>query len=299
MESEQDFEELFSEAFLRKLERIRILTRKGIKGPTRGEHASWRRGTSLDFLDYRKYQVGDDFRYVDWNVYGRSDKLFLKLFKSEEDLSIHILLDASRSMGQGSPSKLYYAGRLAAALSYIGLSNLDRVGLAAFRKNLKAVNSPQHGLKSYPSLIRFLKELQAEGETDINGSLREYAEVCKRPGVAVIMSDLFDPRGFEQGLESLLIRKFDIILFHVLEDEELNPSMRGYFNLEEVETHQTRKMSMDSGLIRQYQERLTRFVRDIRDFCHHRGINYSLCNTRIPVEEFLIRYLSQGAVFTY
>ena len=299
MEDERNFEELFSEEFLRKLERIKILSRKGIKGPTRGEHAASRSGTSLDFLDYRKYQVGDDFRYVDWNVYGRSDKLFLKLFKSEEDLSIHILLDASRSMGEGSPAKFFYAKRLAAALSYIGLANLDRVGLASFRQKLENVYTPQRGQKSYSHLMKFLKEVLVEGETDINASLTDYAETCKRPGVAVIMSDLLDPKGINQGLESLLIRKFDIIIFHILDHEELSPSMKGYFIIEEVETHETRKMNLDSGLIKLYQDRMEMYLKRIRDFCYNRGINYYLCDTQVPVEDFLIRYLSQGAVFTY
>ena len=298
MEPEQDPEELFSEAFLRKLERIKIISRKGVKGPTKGEHASWHRGTSLDFLDYRKYQVGDDFRYVDWNVYGRLDRLYLKLFKSEEDLSIHILLDVSRSMGQGSPSKFFYAKRLAAALGYIGLSNLDRVGLAAFSQKLEAVHMPQRGQKSYPALIKALRERPLAGETDINASLAEYAETCPHPGVAVIISDLLDPKGFRRGLEALLIRKFDITIFHVLDQEELSPSRKGYFVLEEVETRQTRKMNLDSSLIRLYQERLDRFLQDIRGFCYSRGIHYSLCDTRTPVEDFLIRHLAQGAVFT-
>ena len=299
MEDEREVEELFSEEFLRKLERIKILSRKGKKGPTRGEHAASRSGTSLDFLDYRKYQVGDDFRYVDWNVYGRSDKLFLKLFKSEEDLSIHLLLDASQSMGEGSPSKYFYAKRLAAALSYIGLSNLDRVGLAAFRQRLEEVHTPQRGQKSYSHLIRFLKEMPVEGETNINASLTEYAETCKRPGVAVIMSDLLDPKGIRQGLESLLLRKFDIILFHILDHQELSPSMRGYFIFEEVETHETRKINLDAGLIRLYQDHLEKYLKGIRDFCYSRGINYYLCDTNVPVEDFLIQYLSQGMVFTY
>jgi uncharacterized protein (DUF58 family) len=298
MEEERESEELFSEEFLRKLERIKILSRKGIKGPTRGEHAASRSGTSLDFLDYRKYQVGDDFRYVDWNVYGRSDKLFLKLFKSEEDLSIHVLLDASRSMGEGSPSKFFYAKRLAAALSYIGLSNLDRVGLAAFRQKLGEVYTPQRGQKSYAHLIRFLKGMPVEDETDISTSLTEYAETCKRPGVAIILSDLLDPKGIKPGLESLLIRKFDIILFHILEHEELSPSVKGYFILEEVETHETRKMNLDSSLIRLYHDRLEMYLKDIREFCYNRGINYYLCDTSVPVEDFLIQYLSQGTVFT-
>lgn len=299
MELQQEREELFSEEFLRKLERIKLLSRKGIKGPTRGEHASWHSGTSLDFLDYRKYQVGDDFRYVDWNVYGRSDKLFLKLFKSEEDLSIHLLLDASRSMGLGSPSKLFYAKRLAAALGYIGLSNLDRVGLAAFRQTLAEYYAPQRGQKSYPALIRFLKDMPAEGETAVNGSLTEYADTCRHPGVVVVMSDLFDPRGFKPGLEALLVRKFDIILFHILDHEELSPSTRGYFILEEVETHENRRMNLDGRIIKLYKDRLEAFLKDVRDFCYNRGVNYYLCDTRVPVEEFLIRYLSQGAGFRY
>jgi uncharacterized protein (DUF58 family) len=153
MADNENMESFLDEEFLRKLEKLKILAQRGRKGPTKGEHISWRSGASLEFLDYRKYQVGDDFRYIDWNVYGRLDKLFLKLFRAEEDLNVHILIDTSRSMGTGNPLKDIYAKKIAAALSYIGLANLDRVGITSFSDSLGETQLPEKGRSVYFNLL--------------------------------------------------------------------------------------------------------------------------------------------------
>jgi len=297
MEASNEMNSFLDEDFLRKLERLKILARKGLKGPSKGEHHSWRSGTSLEFLDYRKYQVGDDFRYVDWNVYGRLDRLFLKLFRSEEDLSIHILLDVSLSMGQGTPPKVVYAKKLAAALGYIGLANLDRVGLTPFADSLGEARSPQKGRRAYQSILNALVAMNPEGKTDLNWCLTEYASISRQPGVAVILSDLMDPKGFEKGLEALQHRKFDITLIQVLDHEELFPSSRGYLVLKDVETRETKRITLDAGLRDSYMEKMKGFRERIREFCLERGADYCLSDTSIPFEDFLLDYLTKGLIF--
>ncbi|MBW2621390.1 MAG: DUF58 domain-containing protein [Deltaproteobacteria bacterium] len=297
MADNENIESFLDEEFLRKLEKLKILAQRGRKGPTKGEHISWRSGASLEFLDYRKYQVGDDFRYIDWNVYGRLDKLFLKLFRAEEDLNIHILIDMSRSMGTGSPLKDIYAKKIAAALSYIGLANLDRVGITSFSDQLGETQSPERGRSVYFNLLNYLKSLNPSGRTDFNHCLTEYASTTKRPGMAIILSDLLDPNGIEEGLEALRHKRFDIALLQIFDREELFPSLNGYLTLREVETGATKKITLDASLLASYRRKIQEFLENIRDLCLLGGVDYYLADTGLSFEDFLFDYLTSAAVF--
>jgi uncharacterized protein (DUF58 family) len=292
-----DIESFLDEDFLRKLEKLKILAQKGIKGPVKGEHDSWRSGASLEFLDYRKYQAGDDFRYIDWNVYGRLDKLFIKLFRAEEDLTIHMLVDMSQSMGSGNPPKDIYAKKVTAALCYLGLANLDRVGVTSFADILGEAKPPERGRQVYLSVLRYLLSLRPGGKTDLNSCLTEYASACKRSGIAIIVSDLLDPKGFEKGVEALSYGRFDITLIQILDREELFPSLNGYLTLKEVETGEIKRITLDGALLELYRERIRNFLESIKDLCLRSGIDYYLCNTSMPFEDFLLDYLMKGALF--
>jgi uncharacterized protein (DUF58 family) len=289
-------EDFLDEDFLRKLERLKLLAGRVIKGPQKGEHGSWRSGTSLEFQDYRKYQVGDDFRYVDWNVYGRLDKLFLKLFHSEEDLRVHILLDVSRSMAYGQPSKTLVAKQIAAALSYIAIANLDHVALVSFADSIVTSLGSQRGKKAYHSILRYLRDLKPKGETRLNASLTDFASTCTRPGLAVIISDLLDTQGLEKGLEALMQRKFKTTLIQVLDHEELFPSLDGYLILKEMETGETKRITLSDDLRSLYREKMEQFLQEIREFCLRKGIGYYLLDTSIPFEDFLFDYLAKGTL---
>jgi uncharacterized protein (DUF58 family) len=282
---------LLDEDFLRKLEKLKLLIRKGAKGPFRGEHISWRSGTSLEFMDYRKYQAGDDFRYVDWNVFGRLDKLFIKLFRSEEDLIIHILIDMSRSMEIGNPPKELYAKKIAAALSYICLANLDKVTVTSFSDSLHKPCSPERGKKVYISILNYLNSVRPNGITRLNSCLAEYATAFRRPGAAVVISDFMDPYGFRNGLEALRYAGFNVTLIHILDHQELFPILDGYLQLEEIETNETRKITLDKSILEAYKEKITLFIRDIKELCGKNRIDYYLTDTSIPVEEFLLYFL--------
>ncbi len=297
MAVDNDIESFLDEDFLRKLERLKILAQKGIKGLIKGEHNSWRSGASLEFLDYRKYQAGDDFRYIDWNVYGRLDKLFVKLFHAEEDLTIHILVDMSQSMAAGNPPKDIYAKKVAAALCYLGLASLDRVGVTSFADSLGESKLPERGKQVYLSVLKYLLSLRPEGETNLNSCLTEYASACKRPGIAIILSDLLDPKGFEKGLEALSYGRFDVTLIHILDHEELFPSLNGYLTLREVETGEMNRITLDGALLELYRKSMGDFLENIKDLCRKSGIDYYLWNTSMPFEDFLLDYLTKGTLF--
>ena len=290
-------ESFIDDDFLQRLEKLKIVTRKSARSPRRGEYRAWQSGEGLEFLDYRKYQPGDDLRYVDWSVYGRLDKLFIKLFHAEKGQTAHILLDISRSMDSGHPSKALTAKKIAAALSYICLSNLDKTGLMAFNSTTAGIKAPARGKKQYPEVLKFLLSLQPSGRTDLNGCLAEYAAVCKNPGIAVVISDLFDPQGYEEGLKALAYRDFDINLIQVLNREELFWSKTGNLLLNDCETGAEKTIFVDRHLLEIYRQKITAFIAGIKRYCGHYGIDYYLCDTSLPFEDLLTDYLARGALF--
>jgi uncharacterized protein (DUF58 family) len=292
-----DTESFIDDAFLKKLEKLKIVTRIRTRNPVRGEHRSWQSGDGLEFLDYRKYHYGDDLRYVDWSVYGRLDKLFIKLFHAEKGQTAHILLDMSLSMKAGNPSKDITAKKIAAAISYICLSNLDKTGLMAFNEKIVAVKAPARGKKQYPGVLKFLLSHNPSNQTNVNGCLAEYASICKNPGIAIILSDLFDPKGYEDGLKALAYRNFDINLIHVLDHDELFWSKTGHLSLLETETGENKVTFVDKQVLALYRKKIDAFISKIKNYCSHYGINYFLCDTRIPFEDLLTNYLSKGALF--
>ena len=284
------------EKFLKQLEKLKIVTKKGVKGPERGEHKSWRSGEGLEFLAYRKYQPGDDLRYVDWSVYGRLDKLFIKLFHAEENQTIHLLLDTSRSMGSGNPPKDISAKKIAAAVGYIGLANFDKITLMAFSDKIVEMRSPVRGKRKYPEVLNFLLSVVPDANTDVNACLSEYASICKYPGIALVISDLFDSKGYQDGLKALTYRNFDIHLIQVLDHEEIFWSQTGTFVLRDVETGEKKVTFLDKRLLELYRKRVNSFLSDIHNFCSNYGIHHYLYDTGVPFEDFLIDYLTKGAI---
>lgn len=281
----------FTSEFLAQLERLTLASRRAFRGRVRGERRSPRKGHSVEFCDYRAYGSGDDLRYVDWNVYGRLDRLHVKLFVDEEDLRLHLLLDASQSMGFGAPGKLQFAARLAAALGFVGLVNLERVGVAVLRERVSEGWPPVRGRSQFPALADFLGRLQPGGATNLNAALGAYAMRAREPGLAVIVSDLMDPGGFEMGVRALLERRFEVHVIHVLDPEELNPTLGGDLRLHDSETAETREITVDGDVLRAYRQRLTQFLEKIEGFCRSQEIGYRRVSTDVSVEEFVLGQL--------
>jgi uncharacterized protein (DUF58 family) len=290
--------DLFDGDFLKKLEYLSLVSRRLYRGEARGGHASPRRGASVDFADYRGYQPGDDFRFIDWNIFARLDRLFVKLFAEEEDLSVHLLLDASRSMAFGSPRKMDYARRLAAALGYVGLSSLDRVGAASFSDRLGATLAPRRGRSQVFHLLDHLGRIAAGGRTDISRALEEYALRSGSPGLAVVVSDLLDGAGsaaWQRGLQALRYRGFDVVLVQVLDRDEIAPNQEGLLRFADMETGRTLSVAVDARLRAAYRRRTTAFFAGIEEFCMQARIEYLRTSTVVPFEDVVLKYLRQGA----
>jgi uncharacterized protein (DUF58 family) len=284
-------QDLLSSEFLTQLERLALVSRRAFRGRTRGERKSPRKGMSVEFSDYRQYGVGDDLRYVDWNIYGRLDRLYLKLFVDEEDLCLHLLLDGSGSMRFGEPSKLRYAARLAAALGFVGLVNLERVGVAVVRDRMAEGWSPTRGRRQFLSLLEFAGRLRAAGPTELSEGLAAYALRSREPGVAVLISDLLDPAGYERGLKALLEHRFDVHVIHVLAPEEVDPPLAGDLRLTDAETGEVRDLTMDGEALGDYRQRLGDFLARAESFCRANEIAYHRVTTDTPVEEMVLRQL--------
>jgi uncharacterized protein (DUF58 family) len=285
---------LFDTEFLKKLEFLRWTSKRIYHGQGRGEHSTVKIGTSLEFSDYRNYQVGDDFRYIDWNIFSRLDRLFLKVFIAEEDLSIHLLLDTSRSMLFGSPPKIDYAKRVAAALGYIGLSNLDRVGITTFAAGVQESMAPRRGRDHFLGLLEFFERIACGGETDFNRSLMEYSFRSKRAGLAVVISDLFDANGIERGLEALKFARYDILLLQVIDEEEVRPGYGGSLKLRDLETEREQRLTIDEFMLARYRDRIQQWFAYIEDFCLKTQIEYLRASTLIPFEDLILKYLRHG-----
>jgi uncharacterized protein (DUF58 family) len=286
---------VFDEAFLRKLEQLELLARKIFRGLLRGEHTSSRRGSGLEYSDFRHYRPGDDFRHIDWNVYSRLDQLFLKLHASEEDVTLHLVVDASASMGYGEPSKFDHARRLAAALAYIALHNLDRVGVSVFAEELNAALPPIKARHHMARLLAFLGELPCAGATRFSTALRAFATRTRNPGLVILISDLLGAEDAEDGIEALRHGGHDVVVVQLLAESEIDPPLDGALRMVDGETGEELDVTVDRELRRLYQLRLERHLQQVERFCRRRGVEYLRASTAIGFEDVVLKYLRQGA----
>lgn len=293
----------FSESERARLARLSFAPRRQSAGGWQGERRSIRRGASLEFADYRNYAPGDDLRRLDWNLYARLQRPYLKLYEDEEDLALHLIVDASASMewpppaeaNDGAlPSKWQHALRLAAALAYIALQNNDRLTVTALSSAGWRQFGPYRGREKSAALFAFLAGLEASGEMDGNESLREYALRQRRPGLLIWISDLLLPAGHRQGLNELLARGFEVTILHTLDPEELAPRLTGELRLVDIESGAAREISLDARLRQRYEERAREWREGIRRDCHARGVRYLLASTERPWQQLLLRDLRQA-----
>jgi len=293
---------LFDSAFLSKLEQLYLLSKKLFRGEHRAERKSRQTGSSLEFADYRNYTPGDDLRSIDWNIYGRLDRLFIKLFEQEQDLHIYFLIDASGSMRwqpENAPhlSKFDQARKIAASLAYIGLANLDRINIHYFGANLIGDMGLSRGKSQFHKVLEFLRRSpEAEGATALLPSLRTFAARMKRRGLVFVISDFFDPAGYEEGLGILRYNNFDLHLIQVLEPSEINPTQTGDLRLIEAESGAAYEVTANEPLLRQYRAEVTRFLTGLNTFCTERGIGYAQALTDIPFEDLVLRVLRDSRI---
>ena len=285
---------LFDSQFLRKLEQLELVAKKIFRGQLRGEHTTARRGRGLEFSDYRPYRPGDDFRHIDWNIYSRLDRLFLKLYTAEEDVTLYLLLDCSASMAFGEPSKFNYAQHLAAALAYIGLNNMDRVAINAFNQQLQNSLPPRKAKHHIATLLRFLHTLNCGDKTQFVASFNQFTARVRNPGLVILLSDLLGDPLIQRGLDALRYRGHDIVVLQILAEEEIEPPLMGALNLIDAEDGSELKVTIDGKLRAAYQQRLLHLLADIEHYCRSRNIDYLRTSTAVPFEDVVLKYLRQG-----
>ena len=282
---------LLDPQFLKKLEALSVLSKRVFAGQSKGERRSLKRGSSVEFADFREYAHGDDLRYVDWKAYGRLEKLFLKLFVEEEDLSIHLLIDTSESMNYGSPlTKADYARRIAAALGYVALSEYDRVLLTSFSSGIGERMPPLRGKPGVFPFFQFLDKLPVGGETKFGAALSQYAAQAKNIGIAVVLSDFFDETHV-QGIRALLSRRFQVVLVHVLDEEELHPTLTGDLRLVDAETGAVREVSISPLLLAQYEAQVQAFCGGLEAMAAKFNLDYVRASTAVPFEDIVLKSL--------
>jgi len=293
--------QVFDEPTMRKLEQLTLVANRVRVGMLKGERKSRKKGSAVEFADYRNYVQGDDLRRLDWNIYARLERPFIKLLEEEEDLSVHLVVDASTSMDwpqlSNERNKFRYALRLAGALAYIGLTSGDHVTVAlAGNETIKAWG-PHRGRGSATKMLQFIEEASATGITDLNQSLRRWAIQAKRPGLLFLLSDLFSPNGYQKGLDDLLSRGFEVGIIHVLSQDEVDPEVSAEVRLIDVETKAQAEISLDAVTLALYRSRLEQWRQDIAMYCGRRQIRYIPVSTDLPWDRLVLRSLRRlGAV---
>ncbi len=287
-------DEQFDEAFLKKLEYLYIVSQKIIGGRLRAQRKTKIVGSGIEFADYRTYAHGDDLRNIDWRIYARTEKLFLRLFEEEEDLYIYFLIDSSKSMTLGEPDKWSYAKRVAAALGYIGLANLDRVSIIPFSSQLDGRLPPSRGRGQIFKIFDFLNSLEPGQQTSLGDAFRTFVTQNKRKGIAVVISDFYDPRGFEEGLNYLRYHKFEPMVVHLSDDRELDADFRGDLQLVDCETGQIADITVTASMMKEYRKAFEAYCEKLEEYCVKRQILYFRAPIQVPFDELILRVFRAG-----
>ncbi|MEC7352820.1 MAG: DUF58 domain-containing protein [Planctomycetota bacterium] len=287
-------DDLIDSRLMARLQRLDVVSRKIFSGRIQGERRSRRRGISVEFADFRPYVHGDDLRFVDWNIYGRLDRLFMKIFLEEEDLSLVVAVDTSASMDWGTPNKFEYARRLAMALGYIGLSNQNRVSMCAFGEEggVQHLNNLR-GRRRTRELGQWLLDLQPGGGGRFEEAMKNLALSRLGRGVVVVLSDFMFKEGYQDGLRMLAGRGFDLFAAQVLSPEELDPASRGMsgdLRLVDLEDEAETEVTVSEQLLRTYKDTLNRYCGELREYCIRRDVTHMLVDTSTDLDVMLVEY---------
>lgn len=286
--------EKFDEAFLKKLEYLYIISRKIAAGAQKAERKKRIVGSGLEFADFRNYSPGDDLRNIDWKIFARTQKLFLKLFEEEEDLYIYFLIDTSKSMQLGRPNKWSYARQLTAALAYIGLSNFDRISIIPFSTKLDGRLPPSRGKAQIFKVFEFLNGLEGGAQTSLKDAFRTFVTQNKRRGMAVVISDFYDPTGFEEGLNLLRYHRFEPLVIHMMDTRELDPNILGDVQLVDCETGEVTDVTITPAMKREYVKAFDKMCSDLEDYCIKRQILYFRAPIQTEFDDLILSIFRAG-----
>ena len=287
---------LFPADFLTRVEYLSIMSRRVFRGSLLASRRTTQLGSGVEFSDHREYTPGDDFRYLDWNVYARHGELLLKRFQEEQDLHVYLLLDCSKSMGFGGSDKFDLARRLTAALAYIALADLDRICVVAAAGDVVADFPLTRGKARILPLMRFLENLECDGaETDLRRSADTLVRSARKAGLAVVLSDLFDPSGFSGGLDRLRHRKFDLHVVQLHDRREADPALLGDAELVDIETAEARKVTVTEAAARRYKELFAAHQQAVRDYCRNYGCGCTQSTSDVAYDSLVMQMMRLSA----
>jgi uncharacterized protein (DUF58 family) len=282
----------FDDEFLKKLEYLHVVSKRALAGQNRADRLTPKRGRGIQFADHRPYAPGDDFRHIDWKAYKRLNRLLLRLFEEERDLTIYLLLDVSRSMAE--PAKFDLARRVAAALCYIGLVHLDKLTILPFGPMLGHEWAPGRGKGRIFRVFEQLERLEADGATDLRESFKEFASRPRHTGLAVIISDFLDPAGFEPGLKILRTLGHDVFAVHVASPRDRDPGAFGEIRFVDAETGEVREVEVTPRLAAAYARAWDAHADELERFCGRYDIGYVRADVGRPFEDTILKAFRQG-----
>jgi len=283
--------DLLDPVFMSRLDTLDVMSRKILQGKLQGERRSKRRGQSVEFADHRPYVAGDDLRFVDWNVYGRLEQLFLKLYLEEQDLTVHIVADASASMSFGEPSKELFIKKLTAALGYVSLVNNNRVTISFIADGVTVQLANMRGRNYLNNMAECLLTTECDGPSNFDDACRQLAAGRIGSGVMVVLSDFLFKEGYDSGLRRLIGRQYDLYAIQVLCPQELTPDLSGELKLIDIEDADAAEITVSAALSKYYKRNLTAYCNELKGFCTRRGAVYVLANSADSVESLVLNYL--------
>jgi uncharacterized protein (DUF58 family) len=287
-------EDLFDDEFQRKLDYLAMVSRRVFSGAMRAERRTKKTGSGVEFADHRDYVPGDDIRYLDWAAYQRFDRLLIRLYEEEEDLAIYFILDTSASMAFGDGEKLRHGKRLCAALAYVGLANLDRIAIVTATDEISGRMPSTRGKARIFRIFRFLRGVRADGETDLGEAMKTFVAQHKRRGLAVLISDLYDPAGFERGINVLRYNKFEPFVLHVVDAREARPDLRGDVRVYDCESGEEREVTVTAKVLERYGRAYEDYLDEVQRFCTARQVSYFRADVSIPFDELILRVFRRG-----
>ncbi|MBK6520745.1 MAG: DUF58 domain-containing protein [Polyangiaceae bacterium] len=287
-------EDLFDDEFQRKLDYLAMVSKRVFSGAMRSERRTKKVGSGVEFADHRDYAPGDDLRALDWHAYSRFQRLLVRLYEEEEDLSIYFIIDSSRSMGFGDGEKLRQAKRLCAALAYVGLANLDRVTIVAATDELSGRMPETRGKQRIFRIFRFLNGIQAEGRTDLEDSLKTFVAQHKRRGLAVLLSDLYDAAGFEKGINVLRYNRFEPFVLHLTDPQDRTPQLAGDIRVYDCESGEEREVTVTKRVLEKYAQAYDSYIASVQRFCTKKQVSYYEANVEVPFDELILRVFRRG-----
>jgi len=296
---------MFDSEFMKKLEYLSLISRRIFRGQLLAQKRTRQLGGGVEFADHRDYVLGDELRYLDWNVYARLGSQLIKRFEEEEDLHVYFFLDCSHSMsiGQtgtgGGASKFDYARQVAAALAYIALADLDRVSVVAFADKIYDFFPLIRGKQHVLSLLRFLESLQTVGETtDLRAAVNEFLHGKHRSGLVVLVSDFYDPVGppdsWQTAVDTLRYRQFEPNLIQIHDLIEVSPRLLGDLQLVDIETGFARDVTISESVLRRYKQKISEFFESIRRYCIANGFGCTISPTAVPFDELILRMMREA-----